>query len=724
MRLPTPVLLAVVLAALPLAGENVAIKSSLDGAMQPALVDLPPENAAASVPLLVHLHSWSSRFDTSNNFADIRAEAKQRGWAFLSPDFRGANDHPEACGSELAVQDVLDAVEWVKQRAKIDPARIYLAGSSGGGYMSLVMAARAPEAWAGVSSWVPISDLQAWHAFSKEKNSRYWKMLDGCFLGKSPAASFAAQQYRRRSPIHFLRLAQGLPLDINTGIQDGHTGAVPVSHSLRAFNQLAAPADRIAEADIEAITRDAKIPAHLANANKLAESRAKTVLFHRASGAARVTVFDGGHEADFPAAVRWLEKLRKPDGAIHTRLQNDQLLPREADGKAAVPAPSAAQKVLVRVNAGAWQTAMPRLAAGGPYTIEFRSGAVTVRRTGILVGDLYVLGGQSNMVGRAPLTDPAPPDPRVRNFTAEDVWTVARDPIHEAIPRDGRTIGIGLGFPFAKEMVRRTGVPVGLIPCAVGGTSLAEWSPELRGGQFRRSLYGNCLARIKLAGGAVKAVLWYQGEADASSLETASTYATRFADFVRTIRSDTGLAQLPFYWAQLSRHVNPKGNSEGWEIVREAQRLSEAAIPASGVVATIDLTLTDPIHVDRTGLETLGRRFAMRILDGPAPRLASATWEGTATLPLLRLKFEPRLVAVPRGSRIHGFDLDEPAVFHAVQDPASGDLVLSVAPSKSGQSRSLYYCRGLNPACGALADARGRVLPAFGPVKLDAATLR
>ena len=249
-----------------LLAAEVEIVSSMDGARQPAIADW-PANSDRPVPLLVHLHSWSARYNNSNNFEDIRAEAQRRGWAFVSPDFRGVNDHPEACGSELAVQDVLDAVEWMKKQTGIDERRIYLAGSSGGGYMALMMAGRAPDVWAAVSAWVPISDLGAWHEFSKQQKSRYAKMMEGCF-GAVPTHGNAAQQVRRRSPVFFLGLAKGLPLDIQTGIRDGHEGSVPVSHSLRAFNAVAAPADRVAERDIEAMVRDARVPAaHLPGAH-------------------------------------------------------------------------------------------------------------------------------------------------------------------------------------------------------------------------------------------------------------------------------------------------------------------------------------------------------------------------------------------------------------------------------------------------------------------------
>ena len=47
----------------------------------------------------------------------------------------------------------------------------------------------------------------------------------------------AAVKYelKMRSPVRHLAKAADVPLDINTGIHDGHTGSVPVSQSIEAF---------------------------------------------------------------------------------------------------------------------------------------------------------------------------------------------------------------------------------------------------------------------------------------------------------------------------------------------------------------------------------------------------------------------------------------------------------------------------------------------------------
>jgi predicted peptidase len=288
----------------------VDVTSTKDGSPQ-KVVYYQPDSAAKNlagpaVPLLVFLHSWSGGFEQGPPWI---AQAKKLGWVLVAPDFRGPNSRPEACASDLASQDILDAVEYAKAHARIDTDRIYLVGGSGGGHMSLIMAARAPGLWAGVSAWVPISDLTAWHAESSARKNNYAKMIEQCCGGKPGPATEA--QYRHRSPLFHLSAAKGVPLDINTGIHDGHTGSVPVSHSLLAFNVLAAPDKQVSVADIDFMVREQKIPTALATETQIDPERQKATLFRRASGNARVTVFEGGHDSEPSAALEWLSRQRK-----------------------------------------------------------------------------------------------------------------------------------------------------------------------------------------------------------------------------------------------------------------------------------------------------------------------------------------------------------------------------------------------------------------------------
>lgn len=292
--------------------QDVTIKSSLDGELQPAW--FMPGSGGKPAPLVVHLHSWSSRYDRSAGVEEAALACEQRGWAFLSPDFRGPNDHPKACASRWAIQDILDAVEYAKIHTSIDPRRIYLLGGSGGGHMALTMAHAAPKVWAAVSAWIPVTDLAAWHEFSKQHGTRYHEMLDQCCGGAPGTNDEVDAEYRARSPVFHLERAKGVRLDLEVGIHDGHGKAqVPVSQSLRAFNALAignGHADRaFTPAQIDFITEHEKLPAGLVSDAFDDKDRKRPVLFRRSAGPVLFTIFDGAHETDFPTAFRWLDRL-------------------------------------------------------------------------------------------------------------------------------------------------------------------------------------------------------------------------------------------------------------------------------------------------------------------------------------------------------------------------------------------------------------------------------
>ena len=220
-------------------------------------------------------------------------------------------------GSELAVQDILSAVSWARQQGNVDPNRIYVIGASGGGYASLLMAGRAPELWAGVSAWVPISDLVKWHAETTVRKLRYAGEIEAALGGHKPVPGTPAHaDALKRSAITYMARARGVNLDINAGITDGHNGSVPVSHSLEAFNALAAPRDLLSPALIGEFVKTAKVPAALRKETVVDASYGrKTVLFRRKSGAARVTIFQGGHEIIPEAGLQWLaeqNRIRAP----------------------------------------------------------------------------------------------------------------------------------------------------------------------------------------------------------------------------------------------------------------------------------------------------------------------------------------------------------------------------------------------------------------------------
>lgn len=293
--------------------QDIRYTSAADNTQQPAMFYAPPQSDSDSkpVPLLVGLHSWSANYKQTNPGSAFAEWCVDQGWAFIGPDFRGPNKRPQACGSELVVADIVSAVEHARKQCNIDPTRIYLIGASGGGHCALLMAGRKPKLWAGVSAWVPISDLAAWHDQTKKAGRHYWKDVVASCGGVPGASKAIDEQYRKRSSLTWLARAKGVPLDINAGITDGHDGSVPISHSLLAFNLVAAKKDHIADNVIAAMTASPKmLDAYRMKIDDAAYGE-KQPVFRRVSGAACVTIFQGGHEIIVKPGLQWLSRQRK-----------------------------------------------------------------------------------------------------------------------------------------------------------------------------------------------------------------------------------------------------------------------------------------------------------------------------------------------------------------------------------------------------------------------------
>ena len=122
----------------------IEVVSSVDGTPQPSYLILPSEfgENEDEVPVVLSLHSWSNGLEQRRE--DLEAAVAERGWIYLFPNFRGRNDNIEACGSEVAKRDVIDALDWVIEHYPVDESRIYLTGISGGGFMTLAMVASYP----------------------------------------------------------------------------------------------------------------------------------------------------------------------------------------------------------------------------------------------------------------------------------------------------------------------------------------------------------------------------------------------------------------------------------------------------------------------------------------------------------------------------------------------------------------------------------------------------
>lgn len=286
------------------------VVSTLDRSEQPSLIWAPDTAAKQPTPLLIYLHSWSSDYRQDNSA--WQHEAVKRGWIYLHPHFRGVNRQPEACGSALARQDIVDALDAVRGKYQVDEQRVYLAGTSGGGHIAMLMAAYFPRRFSAVSAWVGISDLADWHDFHvRDGKPDHYAQMTRDSLGGPPGSSPRVDaNYRERSPLFHLARAAEVPLDICAGVADGKTGSVPIRHSLRAFNVVAQTRGdaTISEAEIATLWERGKLENPQPSDEMDDASFGRAILLRRTTGPSRVTIFDGGHEGLAPAGCEWLAR--------------------------------------------------------------------------------------------------------------------------------------------------------------------------------------------------------------------------------------------------------------------------------------------------------------------------------------------------------------------------------------------------------------------------------
>lgn len=292
--------------------RTVRIPSSADGTEQPALFHDP--GAGEERPLLVALHSWSDNFMQKAGIPYARW-AVQNGWVFIHPDFRGVNNTPQATVSELAIQDILDALEYAKKNARVDASRVYLVGFSGGAMSALVMVGKHPELWTAVSAWVPVYDLNDWFHYNRvhQPKRHYVSHITASCGGEPKPGSEAAQDCAHRSPSAHLKGARGknVRVQIAVGVADDY---VPPSHSLRAFNALAATEDMFSKEDTRFIDEHGRLPAQLMGkrAGNPGSGYAWPRLFERTSHNATLVLFEGRHDIYYEIALGWLSRQVGP----------------------------------------------------------------------------------------------------------------------------------------------------------------------------------------------------------------------------------------------------------------------------------------------------------------------------------------------------------------------------------------------------------------------------
>ena len=310
-------------------------------------------------------------------------------------------------------------------------------------------------------------------------------------------------------------------------------------------------------------------------------------------------------------------------------------------------APGAAVQVQLgdaRVSAtadmeGKWRVNLPPRKAGGPFVLKAESDGATVTRTNVLVGDVWLCSGQSNMEMGLGSCMGAADDIRAADFphirwikaVAGPMARPAADvgvsgPWRVASPATAASFN-GVGFYFAREVNRATGVPIGLIETSASGVPIGPfWAPEGLASvpelkavaeQIRQtqtpgqimSAYALYNSRIRpLVPYAIKGVLWYQGENNGFD---GDLYFHKMRALIDGWRTVWGQGDFPFYFVQLpawqKASDNPAGDA-GWNIIRAVQA-KVMAVTNTGMAVAIDVG--DAVEIHPTNKYDVGRRLAL-----------------------------------------------------------------------------------------------------------------
>jgi hypothetical protein len=227
--------------------------------------------------------------------------------------------------------------------------------------------------------------------------------------------------------------------------------------------------------------------------------------------------------------------------------------------------------------------------------------------------DLYLLIGQSNMAGRGAVEDQdRKPHPQVFALNKNKEWVPAVDPIHF----DKKLAGVGPGRTFGIVMAEHAPkASIGLIPCAVGGTSIRKWVPGGEDTKTETHPYDDMLARLRVAmkRGTVKGIIWHQGEADAKMGER-GTYDDALAELIGRVRAECGDPDIPFVIGQLGQFEG-KPWSDGRKKVDAAQQQVAKTVPHCAFVSSKGLVdRGDQTHFSAPSARVLGERFAQEMI--------------------------------------------------------------------------------------------------------------
>ncbi len=226
---------------------------------------------------------------------------------------------------------------------------------------------------------------------------------------------------------------------------------------------------------------------------------------------------------------------------------------------------------------------------------------------------LYIMAGQSNMAGRGIIeANDTLTDGHILTLDINNQWVLAKEPLHEYEPA---RIGLDCGLSFAQRMNKRLGdkITIGMIPCAIGGSSVEQW---LYDSTYRKvTLYTNLITKINYAKeyGTIKGMIWHQGESNATARNYVD-YKSKLETLFSKIRNDIHIPDLPILMGELGPYL-PQSQFPLAEKINQDLHSITRELNHTGIISTKDFTpKSDTIHFDSNSLRKMGRRYADKMI--------------------------------------------------------------------------------------------------------------
>jgi sialate O-acetylesterase len=357
---------------------------------------------------------------------------------------------------------------------------------------------------------------------------------------------------------------------------------------------------------------------------------------------------------------------------------------------------------------GRWMVRLKPMKAGGPWPMIISGSKARFELKDILVGEVWICSGQSNM--QFPLiqcSNAAPAiassqDPMMRLFNVplKPLPPGLVGPIPEMTTRWTEckpatvTNFSGVGYFFGRKLRETLKVPVGLINISYGGSYVGLWMSsatlrELAGsGTYRNGwLYDTMLRPLQPY--AMRGVIWYQGESDA---DHSLSYRKAFPAMIDNWRQDWQQGLFPFLFVQLTAFnfynnevpTEPQEQTT-WAELREVQAQTATVVSNTAMVVTTDLGSTWNVHPVRK--EEVGNRLAMaaaatvygKPVNYKSPAFKELTLEGSRATVTFG---DTAGGLVKQGPAVTGFTIaGEDRKFHTANAVLDGDKVMVSSPN-------------------------------------------